>query len=143
MLVPLLILLLELVAIRALAPVFVLMFDRRTQNRVVTQLVGPAILFGYIGGGTVAWSLVPPEWQMSFRETLAAFSECRKVRSSHRALRPRHRSHDVVRLCSRGTHRRQSCSNHCKSLETTAACLSRSRVAGHWWRHENGCHREH
>jgi hypothetical protein len=72
MLVPLLILLLELVAIRALAPVFVLMFDRRTQNRVVTQLVGPAILLGYIGGGTVAWSLVPPEWQMSFRETLAA-----------------------------------------------------------------------
>ena len=67
-----------LVGVLALVPLFSLLDDRHRSRRAVNLLTGSAILLGYFGGGTEIWWFVPPEWHLSFWETLAASVNARK-----------------------------------------------------------------
>jgi hypothetical protein len=71
MMVPLLIFFIGLVGTLALAPLFGLVAGQGQSGRRI-GFITLMILVGYLGGGTVLWSFVPPEWQLSFWETLAA-----------------------------------------------------------------------
>ena len=69
MLVPLAIFLIGFGGTLALVP---LLDTRGTHTHRTNLLIGAAIVFGYVVGGTVLWWFVPPDWHMSFWDTLAA-----------------------------------------------------------------------